>query len=386
MRFSPSALSATALLGLLLAAPAQAELSLTFGGDMNFNSSRVAPRPDGSLKGGRLYSYKSLLAGIAPLIDGDLNFANVETVVTDRKLPDTRGTFVFSTHPNAILSAIDVGFNLFTLANNHTGDHGPAGMRETIDHTRAIARERSVYFNGLGEDREDALRPTTFEVNTASGRYTVALMSVTGVSNTFTQAGPGRPGTLYLRDGNDLRDALSALRNVRADYKIFSVHGGVEGKITLDPGQRSLYRRFLDEGDADLVLGHHPHRVRPVEKVGHKVIFYSLGNYLMLGASNINGHPDDRDYGLLGKLHLEWDSARRRLVAQAVEAIPLYDMQLAPKPLPGDEAAKRIRTLNQLNKDQLGAEGVQFGYTQQGFGARCLGQNPGPRAAPICGR
>lgn len=370
---------------LLAAAPsARAELSLTFGGDMNFNSSRVAPRPDGAKKGGKVHSFRSLLAGIAPFIDGDINFANVETVVSDRDLADTRGTFVFNSHPNAIRAANDVGFNLFNLSNNHIGDHGRTGMDETLKNMTALAKERGFQFGGLGSDRNDALEPTVFNVTTASGTYRIAFLAMTGVSNTPTQATDDKPGLLYLRDPQDFKDAMKKMAAVRADYKILSFHWGTEGKATLDGGQRALYQRALREGDADLILGHHPHRVRPVEHVNGKVIFYSLGNYLMLGAANINGQSDTLDYGLLGKLHLEWDPAKKRLVAQAAEAIPLYDMHLAPKAFGVAEATRRVKALNTVGKGQLGDENVDFRVNRKGFGSACLGNLPGGRAQVIC--
>jgi poly-gamma-glutamate capsule biosynthesis protein CapA/YwtB (metallophosphatase superfamily) len=378
-------LALTLATSLLAAAPAaRAELSLTFGGDMNFNASRVAPRADGAKKGGKLYSFKSLLAGIAPFIDGDINFANVETVVSDRDLPDTRGTFVFNSHPNSIRAAHDAGFNLFNLANNHIGDHGRTGMDETLRNMTALQKERGFQWGGLGADRREALEPTVFSVTTATGTYRIAFLAMTGVANTPSQATDDRPGVLYLRDPQDFKDAMKKMAAVRADYKILSFHWGTEGKATLDSGQRALYQRALKEGDADLILGHHPHRVRPVEHVNGKVIFYSLGNYLMLGAANINGQSDTLDYGLLGKLHLEWDPAKKRLVAQAAEAIPIYDMHLAPKALGTSEAARRVKALNTVGKGQLGDENVDFRVNRKGFGSACLGNLPGPRAQVIC--
>lgn len=382
---STRTLALTLSLSLLAAAPAaRAELSLTFGGDMNFNSSRVAPQPNGAKKGGKLYPFKTLLSGIAPLIDGDVNFANVETVVSERDLPDTRGTFVFNSHPNAIRAATDVGFNLFNLSNNHMGDHGRIGMEETLRNMTSLSKERGFQFGGLGANRNDALEPTVFSVRTATGTYRIAMLSMTGVANTPSQADADRPGLLYLRDPEDFRDAMKKMSAVRADYKILSLHWGTEGRATLDSGQRALYQRALREGDVDLILGHHPHRVRPVEHVGHKVIFYSLGNYLMLGAANINGQPDTLDYGLLGKLHLEWDPARKRLVAQAAEAIPIYDMQLLPKPLAAGEASRRVKALNGVGQGQLGGANVDFRVNRRGYGSACLGERPGPRAKAIC--
>ena len=384
MKTKPLFAALTLAGSLLAASPAHAELSLTFGGDVNFNASRVAPRADGALKG-RLYPFATLLSGIKPYLDGDLNFANIETVVTEKNLPPTNGRFVFATHPNAIRACMKAGFNFFNLSNNHAGDHGQRGLVETLDSFEDLSREGEIYYGGVGRDRNDVLNPRVFDVRTRTGTYRIAFLALTGPSNVPTQAGPGRPGTLSLRDPNDVSDALRAIRSVRADYKILSVHNGTEGKMTLDAGQRALYQRMLKEGDVDLILGHHPHRVRPVEKVGHKVIFYSLGNYLMLGAANINPLPDLGDYGLIGKLHLEWDPSLKRLVAQAAEAIPIYDMHILPKALSPAESANRLKALNTLGDGQLGTNNIRF-TNDRGTGVACLGDNPGPRGASVCQR
>jgi hypothetical protein len=364
---------------------AHAELYLTFGGDMNFNSSRQKPLPHAAVKNGRQFSYESLFAGISPFLDGEFNFANIETVVSDRTdLPDSGGKFVFASHTNGMRAAVDQGLNLFSLANNHTGDHGLTGMKETIRNMESLSRELPIQHHGIGRNRAEALQPTLFDVKTESGVYRVALLSITGVSNSFTQAGPDRPGTLYLRDANDFADSMRAMANARADYKILSVHWGRETFVNLDAGQRALFHRALSEGGIDLILGHHPHVVRPVEKVGHKVIFYSLGNYLMLGAANINGNSAAQSYGLLGKLHLNWDPSLRRLVAQAAEAIPLYDMHFSPKPYDPLGGKARIDLLNQLSGRETGTNALTFRANERGFGQACLGANPGARAEKIC--
>ncbi len=69
------------LLGLI-PQRARAELVITFGGDFSLNQNGQETRPDATRVRGKWIKWEDLMAGIAPLWDGDLNFANLETVVS----------------------------------------------------------------------------------------------------------------------------------------------------------------------------------------------------------------------------------------------------------------------------------------------------------------
>ncbi len=364
---------------------ALAEITITFGGDLNLSPSRGPVDDTGSSKHGTFYTWEEMFAGLAPLIDGQLNFANVETVVSDRSLPDTGGKFIFNTHPEGLAYAVELGFNLFSVSNNHVGDYGVTGMEETLLWLEKTNREvGKIYYSGLGYNRTQALTPTLIPVRSGNKTYTIAFLAMTAVANKPSQAGDNTAGTLYFRDDTDFAQGLAALKNAPAHYKILSIHGGREGKVQLDRGQHSRYNQALNDGDVDLILGHHPHRVRPIERVNHKLIFYSLGNYQMLGAKNINGSGALYDYGLLGKVHLEWDAKRSRLVAQATEIVALTNLHAAAKPLSPAEGAQRVELLNELSSDELGDGAQTFVPNRSGYGEACLGNNPGPRAKAIC--
>src|SRR6185369_7941098 len=107
---------------------------------------------------GELIGWSEPIAVIAPEINGDLNFANLETVVTDRNdLVAEQKLFTFRTHPEAVRQLVRRGFNLFSAANNHAMDYGYDGARETIRHLDLIAGEGGlVAYAGLGADRNEA--------------------------------------------------------------------------------------------------------------------------------------------------------------------------------------------------------------------------------------
>jgi len=333
-----------------------ADLTLTMGGDINFNSNRNAPRSEGF--GGA--TWDELTSELAPLIDGDLNFANIETVVTDQRLPAQSKTFVFASHPDGVRHLIGLGFNLFSLANNHAYDHGFAGIDETVRHMKHLQGEfPGVHAAGLGT-LDEVRSPTFFD---AKG-YRVAFAAV-GIMDGSFRARPDQAGMLDHYSATEWETLLKAFRESRAQLKILSIHYGTEGRVNLDAGQRTRYEKALVDGDLDLIIGHHPHVARPVGRVGRGLIFYSLGNYLMMGAANIDGRGVPKDFGLFAKLSYTYDASIERLVATRADLLPLKSMNRRTRPI-GDvaESQRRLRALEALGQSDLGDSALSFAYAE----------------------
>ena len=88
---------------------------------------------------------------------------NVETVVSDRTdLPrDTKGQkrpFLFKTHPAGIRHLVRTGFNLASLANNHSMDFGVPLLKQTLRHMKAMEKDGLLAYAGIGLDREETGR------------------------------------------------------------------------------------------------------------------------------------------------------------------------------------------------------------------------------------
>ena len=64
-----------------------------------------------------------------------------------------------------------------------------------------------------------------------------------------------------------------------ADCVVVSLHWGDEFIDRPSPDEVTLARRIIDAG-ASLIIGHHPHVLRGVERRGKGYIVYSLGNFV----------------------------------------------------------------------------------------------------------
>ena len=166
---------------------------------------------------------------------------------------------------------------------------------------------------------------------------------------------------------------MAKLVAMPADYRILSIHYGLEGRVVPDERQRADWRIFAaEEKGVDLIIGHHPHVAQGVEIDGKSLIFYGLGNFLHPGTAEMTRFGLCRDYGLMAKVHLaRIDGAWR---VEAIEAIPLTNTQLRPAPFAAQESAKRIYALNHLAAgldDGKNAKGVRFTPQKDGSGLYC---------------
>jgi poly-gamma-glutamate capsule biosynthesis protein CapA/YwtB (metallophosphatase superfamily) len=213
------------------------------------------------------------LALVAQFIHtADLSFANLESPLT--VLAYFRGGFNLHAEPAAAEALRLAGFDWVSVANNHSGDHGRTGMVDTLNALRA----QNIAWAGGGETESLARRPA---VKTING-LRVALLAYDGTESTLEAQG-SQPGSQRLDVERAIGD-IQAARAGGADIVIASIHWGVEYAPTASAAQRRIARQLAMAG-ADLVIGHHPHVVEPLEWIARpngrtSIVAYSLGNFL----------------------------------------------------------------------------------------------------------
>ena len=209
---------------------------------------------------------------MAPRIrQADLSFANLESPIGDK------GHFInmFQAPPQAIEGVASAGFDVVSLANNHTLDYHHEGMFETM----RLLDQVGIDWVGAGENIQEARRPLITEVSGIRVGFLAytEMWFVHAREPISWQATLDEPGVapaeldLVVEDVKKLRDQV--------DCVIVTVHWGKEYVHEPTPEQRSLARAAVDAG-ADLVLGHHPHVLQGIEFYKQGVIVYSLGNFV----------------------------------------------------------------------------------------------------------
>ena len=203
-------------------------------------------------------------------------FGNLEGPLTTRGKPEQEKTYVFRSPPDKVSNALkSAGFNVVSLANNHTLDYGPDGLVDTIQ----ALDKAGIAHTGAGANLHEARRPVIFKA--ADKRIAILAYSLTLPENFY--AGHKTPGTAFGHEAFIRADVVGA--RGQADIVLVSFHWGQEGKTSLREYQTRLGRLAIDAG-AVAVIGHHPHILQGVERYKEGVILYSLGNFTFGSYSN----------------------------------------------------------------------------------------------------
>jgi len=242
---------------------------------------------------------------IKPLFAGaDLVFCNLETPVTNRG-GAVQKEYVLRMGPDKLGDILAAGFNLLSLANNHSADAGPEGLADTLDNLIKFKEKYpTLVYAGAGRTVEEAYKPVYF---TPEGKALRMAFIAVGNNRSKLVASYWDPRVVRL-----IKSARS-----QADVVIVSSHGGAEYLHAPPADIVKRYRQFVDAG-ATLVLGHHPHVPQGVERRGKGVIFYSLGNLSFGSLTARHRKTGARLYALLADVTIGRDGVKE------ARAVPLW--------------------------------------------------------------
>jgi len=201
---------------------------------------------------------------------GDIVFGNLETPIIEGPTVPTN-SMVFRADPESVAGLKFGGFNVLSLANNHMKNYGDEGIAKTIGYLD----QADIAHTGAGLNTEEARQPAIIKVNGIKFGF-LAYVDDSFTPNNY-EATSDRPGSPFLNTATLLEDLENL--NQKCDVIIVSMHAGTEYASTPNQKQIDFARTAIDYG-AQLVLGHHPHVVQPIEQYKNGYIIYSLGNFV----------------------------------------------------------------------------------------------------------
>ncbi len=215
------------------------------------------------------YNFKPMLEKVKPIISSDdLAFYNQESILGGVELG--LSSYPRFNSPYEVGDAfLDAGFNLVSLANNHTLDRGESAILNSIHYWE----NKDVYTAGSYASDEDRNQIIIKEKN----GITYALLSYTYWTNGL-RIPDGKTYLLNRYDEEIVRQDIEKVRN-QVDLLLVSMHFGEEYTYTPDSTQREI-ANYLASLGVDIIIGHHPHVVQPIEFIDDTLVIYSLGNFL----------------------------------------------------------------------------------------------------------
>lgn len=203
-------------------------------------------------------------------VDDDLTVINLECVPSDLGRPLDKA-FTFRCPTEALPSISANGIDVANLANNHSGDFGVEALLDG----RAQLIAHGIAPVGVGKDYDEAGAPAVFEIN----GWTVAVVGFGGVvPGASWLATEDRPGMRHGKNTAGMVEAVAAAKET-ADFVVVTIHWGRELDTTPRADDIANARAMIEAG-ADVIFGHHQHRLGPMEMIDGAAVFWGLGNFV----------------------------------------------------------------------------------------------------------
>lgn len=219
------------------------------------------------------YNFNPMLQNVQnQLQDADITIANQETVIGGTSIG--LSSYPTFNSPTEVGDALKKGgVDIVSMANNHTLDRGEKAIQNAIQHWKKI----DILYTGSYLSKEDRNQIRTMERN----GITLAFLSYTYGTNGIRPPA-NKPYLVNYIDKNMMKQDIQNAKK-QADGVVVSVHFGTEYERYPNDTQLEL-SSFLAEAGADLILGHHPHVLQPLEWIETKdkrnvLVAYSLGNF-----------------------------------------------------------------------------------------------------------
>lgn len=215
------------------------------------------------------------------LLSSDLTVGNLEGCFSDtaplvKRCKDSTKCYAFRMPESFAGCLKDAGFDVLTIANNHSGDFGDLGRKTTVKLLDSLEIHHAGWI-----------------------RYPISIFDKDSIVYGIAAFAPNK-GTVSIYDTIAAKSIVSMLKDT-CDIVIATFHGGAEGSkhqhVTRkteefygeNRGNVYEFAHSLINGGADIIFGHGPHVPRAIELYNDRFIAYSLGNFCTYGRFNLRG-------------------------------------------------------------------------------------------------
>ena len=236
-------------------------LQLNFAGDLmahavNFNMS----------------AYDLIYTDVEKILhNDDLSFVNIETPICDALPLSTYPCF--NVHTPYLRAAIGAGFDVLSLANNHTNDHGKIGIDGTLAAVRTVQKERYaseisprlLIFSGLKDSDNDRIQVTPLVYK----GWNILFCSVTEILNSYDSSKDRLYYSAPTKQGGSALISLikEARKRYPCDLFILGLHlNEPEYGRTVSEAKKAWFKQ-LGEAGVDIIWAHHPHVMQSWETI-----------------------------------------------------------------------------------------------------------------------
>lgn len=218
------------------------------------------------------YDFKPMLENMKPIVSQyDLAYYNQETILGGTELG--LSSYPMFNSPYEVGDAfIDCGFDIVSLATNHTMDKGEKGVLNSVAYWK---NHPEIVVSGQWSSEEERNEVKIYEKNGIKYAFFSYTMWNNGLN---TPAGKS-----YLSNEYSQEKAKADIEQVRdkVDVVIVAMHWGTEYSLGVSSAQ-AQEADYLSSLGVDLIIGAHPHVVEPMEYIndGKTFVIYSLGNFI----------------------------------------------------------------------------------------------------------
>ena len=255
-------------------------VSMTFTGDLLFEQGLYDSLDD--------YDFGTYFDQIKPYLKGDIVIGNQEVPIGGEELGVSGVAFTFNAPKKVADQLPEIGFDIMSVATNHSYDMGYQGVFNTLKHLH----DNGIATFGLYAQKEDKDQIYVIEKH----GIRIALLAYTYDTNEWIEPEHDYVVKTFLNEQRVLDDEKREMlredvekAKEQADVVIAAMHWGNEFTYTLNQAQLET-ADYLNELGVDLIIGNHPHNIQTMEELinetnAHRtIVFYSLGNFVSAAA------------------------------------------------------------------------------------------------------